>query len=66
MKLTKTEPLFAKGDKVVVGEEGIRPWAGMVRTKPKWSDDTGWWYDVADVTNIERRVHETRLEKFLG
>lgn len=45
--LRATDPLYHRGDKVEVHEDGLRPWTGVV-TYPKWSSESGWWYEVRE------------------
>jgi hypothetical protein len=44
-KIELGEAPFAKGDRVEISEEGIRPWAGTV-TAVKPSFASGWWIEV--------------------
>jgi hypothetical protein len=43
--LESTPAPFARGDEVLVTEEAIRPWAGVV-TAVKWSNVSGWWIEI--------------------
>lgn len=44
-KLVSSPAPFEHAASVVVTEEGIRPWAGVVQTV-KWSSESGWWAEV--------------------
>lgn len=43
----RTEPRFARGARVRIEEENIRPWTGEVRSV-KWSPVSGWWLEVQE------------------
>lgn len=60
--LERTEPRHSPKDEVIVTEDGIRPWSGVVSTV-KWSPVSGWWYDIRrDDDGLTLVINE----KFLG